>query len=264
MSRRSVYYKPNLAEKQAIRAALAKSTASRARAETISAMRAALAANPPRAPTNSSRAASIATRRVSTNAPEMKHVDHAEDTILLNNTTPESFVLLNGVATGTNNYNRNGNKISPVSVDIDFFVTNNTVLATQPVRVALIWDKQPKTDGTFPTSSDIWADVESDGQQYTSPFSGRNYTTTDRFVCLASEEVFLLANQNNSAGRHTLSRRWIRSLRGLPCQFKATTASLGSISTGALYMVVYGNYLALSATNTINVYYDVRFKFLDP
>ena len=203
MSRRSVYYKPTLADQQAMRAALAKSAAAKSRDATVRAMRAALVANPPRAPTNSSRAASIVNRRLSPNAPEMKHVDVSLQTTVLTNTNWGTFVLLNGVNQGVANYQRVGNKLSPVSVDVDFFVTNMTTTNFQPFRIALIWDKQPKTDGTLPSITDIWADVQSDGVIYCTPLSGRNYQTTDRFVCLASQECYLLANNVNSGGKHT-------------------------------------------------------------
>lgn len=157
----------------------------------------------PRAPTNSSRAASIVNRRLSPNAPEMKHVDVSLQTTVLTNSNWGSFALLNGVNQGVSNYQRVGNKLSPVSVDVDFFVTNMTTTNFQPFRIALIWDKQPKTDGTLPSITDIWADVQSDGVIYCTPLSGRNYQTTDRFVCLASQECYLLANNVNSGGKHT-------------------------------------------------------------
>lgn len=265
MSRRSVYYRPNLAEKQAIRAALHKSTASRARAETIAAMRAALAANPPRAPTNTSRAASIATRRTVTNAPEMKHVDLSETNNIMTATKPAYVLLLNGVGTGNSNWNRIGNKISPISIDVDYCLYNMDSTTFQRARVALIWDKQPNPSGDFPDIGQIWADVEPSGNLFITPMSGRNYNYTDRFVCLASDEAFLYANNNNSGGKHMLTGRWIRSLRGLPCQYRATTTSLASISTGALYVVLYGDgqYLDDSAKRILG-YVDARFKFLDP
>ena len=88
-------------------------------------------------------------------------------------------------------YQRIGNKVTPVSIDSDIIVVNNSTTATswQAVRVALIWDKQPT--GAEPAYADIFKDVNSAGTANSNGFSGRNLYTSDRFLTIAHTDLIV-------------------------------------------------------------------------
>lgn len=190
---------------------------------------------------------------------EMKHVDVNYAGVTLN-ATSTSVTLLNGVATGVESYNRIGTKIDPYSVYLNFQVTNDSTAAGawNWLRVSLIWDRQPT--GTLPTYSEIFQNVNAAGTTSVAGLVGRNSDTTDRFYTIANKELFLTPKDANSGGRWMQFGSIYKSLKGLKQQFKGTSAAIGSISTGALYLVLAGG---SDATNTTTVFTDTRFRYTD-
>jgi len=188
---------------------------------------------------------------------EMKQVDINQTTVTLNATTT-SVTFVNGIAPGTAKYQRVGNKVAPAYVDMQLTALNNSTTTPLFFKYALVWDKQPT--GTLPNYSDIYQDVNAAGTSSTSFFAGRNMDTTDRFITIASEDAYMLPTAASSGGKNAIMVRALRSLRGYQQQFKGTDALLGSVGTGALYMVLFAN---TDGTQTMTVNFDCRYKYTD-
>ena len=190
---------------------------------------------------------------------ELKTVDTNYGQITLN-ATNASVTTLNGVALGNYFYQRIGNKVTPVSIDSDIIVVNNSTTATswQAVRVALIWDKQPT--GAEPAYADIFKDVNSAGTANSNGFSGRNLYTSDRFLTIAHTDL-IVPPLNAANGSGNVKRiKLFKKLAGFQQQFKGDTAAIASISTGALYLVLFAG---SNATDTVDVWADHRFRYYD-
>ena len=150
---------------------------------------------------------------------ELKTVDTNYGQITLN-ATNASVTTLNGVALGNYFYQRIGNKVTPVSIDSDIIVVNNSTTATswQAVRVALIWDKQPT--GAEPAYADIFKDVNSAGTANSNGFSGRNLYTSDRFLTIAHTDL-IVPPLNAANGSGNVKRiKLFKKLAGFQQQFK--------------------------------------------
>lgn len=189
---------------------------------------------------------------------EMKQVDLNLTTVTINSSGSPSFTLINGVAPGTAKYQRIGNKIQPAFLDLQMFIVNNSTTNNINFKYALIYDRQPT--GTMPTYSDIYQNVNAAGTTSSTILTGRNMDTTDRFLTLASEDILFPAQAASAGGMYTKLVRCIRSMRGLAQQFKGSDALLGSISTGAVYLLMFA---ATDASNTVTVNFDCRFKYHD-
>ena len=190
---------------------------------------------------------------------ELKTVDVNYGQITLN-ATQSSVTTLNGVALGNYFYNRIGNKVTPVSIDSDILVSNNSTNAAgwAIVRVALIWDKQPT--GAVPAYADIFQDVNSAGTAVSTGFSGRNLQTSDRFTTISHTDL-VVPPLNAANGSGNVRRfKYYKKLSGFQQQFKGDAATIASISTGALYLVLYA---PTDATNTVDVWADHRFRYYD-
>lgn len=190
---------------------------------------------------------------------ELKTVDTAYAGVTLNATTT-NVALLNGVASGANFFNRVGNKISPQSIDSDMIIANTSTTAAAWIwyRAALIWDKQPT--GALPTYADIFQNIDSAGAASSTGLAGRNLQTTDRFQSIAMQDGVLQPLNAASSSPSVIRLKFFRTLAGRQQQFKGTTAAIGDISSGALYLVIAAS---TDATNTMSFWGDHRFRYHD-
>ena len=178
------------------------------------------------------------------------------------NDTHESIQLVNGVAPGTGNYQRIGNKITPVSIDLSVVALSTSTSLALPCRFALIYDKQP--GATVPVFSDIYQSVNSSGSTSTNQFPQRNRDTTDRFHTLYCRDIVLAPASAAYGGGPSIFQDYaIRSLVKLPMQFKGADATLGSVTTGAIYFVAYCWSSATSGPAVVNVTGNTRFRYTD-
>lgn len=186
---------------------------------------------------------------------ELKTVDYPLTNVTLN-ATQTSVILMNGIVSGANFFNRIGNKVSPESSDLDIVVSNNSTTATAwaMYRIALIWDKQPT--GAVPNYSDMFQNIDSAGNATTTGYCGRNLQTTDRFITVSHYDGIAAPLNAASGEGNTRHFKFYKSLVGFQQQFKGTTAAIGDISTGAMYLVLYA---PADATNTVSFYFDHRF-----
>lgn len=146
---------------------------------------------------------------------------------------------LNCVQAGNAFYQRIGTKINVKSVMLRFQFLNSIVTATGAfselpavLRYMVIYDRQ--TNGAFPAMTDI---LQNNDTGAVTLGSSVNITNRDRFVVLRDKQVELdYANQQGA---------WITEYIKCPSldvQFKSSSDTIGDITTGAIYLMVFGTY----------------------
>lgn len=184
---------------------------------------------------------------------EKKVIDTTLATYNLVNTG--TVTLINGVATGTDFTQRIGRKINCTSVQLRAFfqVTSTTASETDmtPVRVMLVYDSQ--TNGVIPTIADILNEA--------SATSFMNLNNRERFRVLYDKMTTIPAfnvtaatqNSTNVPTLNVYKKCWI------PVIFEGTAATIGSIASGAIYLVTLSN----GATNNVVLDASMRVRFED-
>lgn len=186
-------------------------------------------------------------------------------------TSTAGIVLINGIATGTNSFNRLGRGFFNLSVFVRYWFSPDSAANDLFYnRVLLVWDNQP--NGALPLITDILADVSYTGGGHTDSSSGTNLNNKKRFGIL--RDARLLTPTSSSAGLGLLSvsdtpsangkmaDEWYVNLRGIETTCLSSTAAISDITTGALYFVYFNNDPALvSADWYIN--YNIRLRFRD-
>lgn len=146
---------------------------------------------------------------------------------------------LNCVQAGNAFYQRIGTKINVKSVMCRFQFVNSIVTATGAfselpavLRYMVVYDRQ--TNAAFPAMTDI---LQNNDTGAVTLGSSVNITNRDRFVVLRDKQVELdYANQQSC---------WITEYIKCPSldvQFKSSTDTIGDITTGAIYLMVFGVY----------------------
>lgn len=204
--------------------------------------------------------------------PELKCVD-----VSLSGTMDQSSAtttqLLNGVAAGTDFYNRVGRKIRMKSILVKGFVSlqspgsGATASSEQyPVRVAIVYDEQPAT-GTNIAASTIFQGVDNTGASVVGPYVGLNLNNRDRFKILRDWTICLkpITNAGTTAsygdGMHAAQDFSFYKKLDLDAIFTDTSAS--NISTGSIYFIAYQQQAAQA--NGINGAYRIisRIRYED-
>lgn len=161
--------------------------------------------------------------------------------------------LLNGVAQGTDFNQRIGRYMYMKSLEFDAscIVDPLNNLPTQ-LRVALVYDKQP--NGVFPAYQDIFNNATIN--------SRKNLNNEQRFIILR-EWLEQMQSTVDEEGRIISSENGMRHLHGyiklnMPVQFEGVANTMGSISTGAVYMVT-----VTDMHHGVQVQYTSRIRFTD-
>lgn len=150
--------------------------------------------------------------------------------------TTGSVTLLSGVATGTDFTDRIGRKIIMKSIYVKGFLFNidNT---TNPslCRLILVYDNQ--TNGAAPVIGDILKQSFSESQL--------NLNNRDRFKIIA-DKTYVLGGIDTTAtqaiaGSPTVGKVKIYKKCSYEEVFNGTTAAVGSIATGAVWLITIGN-----------------------
>ncbi len=167
--------------------------------------------------------------------------------------TTGSVTLLNGVAQGSDFTNRIGRKVTMTSVQLRGFLTpeDDQTEATL-ARVMLVYDSQP--NGALPAVTDVLTAADSR--------SFNNLNNRDRFRVLVDETHALgqrdTTNSLEGAPTAIVLNRYRKC--NLPVVFDGTTAAIGDIQTGSLFLLTIGNQASGSA---IAASLAVRVRFVD-
>lgn len=177
------------------------------------------------------------------------------DTALYEAITTGSVTLLNGVAQGDDFTNRTGRKITMKSLYIRGVVKNfDTTSGPTLGRMLIVYDKQ--ANAAAPTVADILKEATS-----TSQF---NLNNRDRFSIIMDKQwavgcIDTTATQSFAAGPICHEYKLYKKLN-LDTIFNGTGATIASIATGSIYMVIIGD-----VTTTQGCYFRLssRIRFTD-
>lgn len=178
---------------------------------------------------------------------EAKWVDFA-DTIPIN-TANQVFILMNGIAQGDTENQRTGNKVNLRAVYLKYWLDFNDQSSSlgASYRVILVYDRQcnqalPIPSGPYLTGTDITSMNNLD-------YKGRFYTLYDK-----------THDMNPNAFTSITDEKYINLATTM--QFVGGTGVIGSISQGAIYLLVLGT--DHTSSNPTNFKYQCRTKFTDP
>ena len=185
---------------------------------------------------------------------ELKFVDVTANNVAV--TTTWQGVLINGIAQGADFNQRIGRKSQMKSIlfNGNFFPTASTANAYQGIymRTVIVYDTQPNS-GTFPTGTDIFASND--------PNSPLNLNNRDRFQVLIDVRKQLGSFQTDATPKLVAgspsNAYWNKYKKcNKETVFSGTAATIGSISTGSLYLFFIGDFNGVSM---IDYYTRVRF-----
>lgn len=163
------------------------------------------------------------------------------------------------VAEGSGFYNRIGRTIILKTMHIkgqvifDPTPTGIDNLSTQ-WRLALIYDRE--SNGAQISITDVFRSFDSLGAATTTTYSGLNLDERKRFHIFRDERIYFnssttqtLPTQSAAIAANQLQGQvcnidWFVKLNDLSQDYKAVQGTLGSISSGALYLVAYSNHVA--------------------
>lgn len=153
--------------------------------------------------------------------------------------TNGTIALLNGCATGTDFTDRVGRKIYMKSIFIRGTVGPvDTNVSNSLVRLMIIYDTEP--NGALPAVTDILAQGRSESQT--------NLSNRHRFYIVIDKQYYIgrysdTIQQSVAAGPSGYAIKIFRKLN-LETIYDGTTNVIGSISSGALYILTLGNQAA--------------------
>lgn len=167
--------------------------------------------------------------------PELKYVDVAQATYLFD--TTGSVTCLNLLAVGDDNTNRDGRQVTIKSVQVRGLIRPVDQLTSETLcRVLLVWDNAVNS-GTIATIAQILTAATS--------CSFPLVDNAQRFTILSDQSypigaVTDTATQAREGSPTVHCYEYYRKLN-LVTQYSGTTAAIGSIQNGALYLVTIGN-----------------------
>jgi len=163
--------------------------------------------------------------------------------------------LINGVDQGSDYNQRIGRQIKMTSI----FFRATAQLAASPnavssiIRLMIVYDSQ--ANNVNATGTDIL-------QTDTSPESVNNLSNRDRFKVLYDKVRHLCAQgvTNGALGDRCYFTKYIKC--GLPVVFSGTNNLIGSIQTGAVYVLCSGS-LATGNASVPSIEFNSRVRFID-
>lgn len=171
--------------------------------------------------------------------------------------TTGEVTLLNGVATGTDFTNRIGRRVNCVSVQVNGWIGDggnavNEVDSTM-CRIMLVEDFQ--TNGVQATITDILSNAD--------PTAFMNLNNRERFKVHFDKKFTVPPFNSNTTASDGLfcpvpTIKFFKKIN-VPVVFEGTAATIGSISSGALYLVVLGS----QAATSLQLNWSARVRFVD-
>ena len=184
-----------------------------------------------------------------------------------------SFVLLNGIASGNDFYQRTNRAIIAKKLKIKFsFFQQRTAVGYYPsttARIIIFWDND--SNGITPVISDLLLDVIAAGTTSSNNFSHKNMNNKGRFIFLFDKRYALPAysittvNQINTVNspHRPNNEDWCESLNikldSLITRYNSTGLNINDINNGSMYFFVLGT----NSTSSWNVNFCSRFSYLD-
>lgn len=198
----------------------------------------------------------LASRGWNNNNAELKYTDIASAVYAAD--TTGTVTALNLTAVGDDNTSRDGRQICNRSIHIQGLVFPIDTVLTSPslARILIVWDNQPNS-GTIAAMTDILVSSTS--------ISSTNLNNRERFTILRDCRYALgghdnTATQAMSDGTNTHILNEFVNLKDVKTTYSGTTATIGSVATGALLMVTIGS---ASAGNGAGVICTTRLRFTD-
>jgi len=185
---------------------------------------------------------------------ELKYNDIASANYICDSTG--TVTLLNGLAIGDDNTTRDGRQVCIKSVQLKGFVFPvDDTTSHQKVRVVLVWDNSVN-GGAAPTIATIFGSA-----------SGNSFPVVDqaqRFTIL-SDQSFAIGKVDNTATTAIACAPVVHNVEiykklNSITQYSSTTAAVGSIQSGGLFLLTMGTAAAAAAANLSCA---IRVRFTD-
>jgi len=158
-----------------------------------------------------------------------------------------AILLMNGVAIGDDYNNRNGREIKMKSIYMRM-TGANLVDQESSIRVMLVYDKQP--NGAAPAITDILTSADVNAPN--------NLNNKERFITI-SDKVY---TASTAAKRSWICKKYKRLDTSV--QYSGTGATIASIATGAVWLILIPQSLSTGAsTANYVVGYQTRVRFTD-
>lgn len=160
------------------------------------------------------------------------------------------------MANGTDFTDRIGRRVNVVSVQVrGYFIPDYTTPPCQPQMARLMIVEDLQTNGVIATPADIL--------QAVTVSSFMNLNNRDRFRVLREEIMTIgafsnVATQSYAAGNQIVPIN-IYAKCNIPVCFEGTSAAIGSISSGAIYVFLIGNVAAGANDGVAQLSCRVRF-----
>lgn len=177
---------------------------------------------------------------------EIKQVDIVSANYAFSTTAV--LTLVNGVALGSDNFNRIGRKVFMKSLQVRGSIRPSTTpTVSEYMRCFVVYDRQ--TNGAAPAYADIMSMTTSAGATSATSESLPNEANKNRFVILKDYQFdFSGTPGNNMTTNDTQVINWFIPLKNCVTHYLGTTAAVGSMTTGSLYFVTISRALAIGAT----------------
>lgn len=183
-----------------------------------------------------------------------------------------NFNLLNGLAKGTDVYNRIGRRIKMIRLNIRgylFWNNNGAVPGADMMRAFLVYDREP--NAAAPVIGDVLQGTDATGATSSSSIAHMNLNNADRFLIL-KEWLFSQSAATNLIAAGPNGPQAVPTMTELPFKYSkklnldvrynaGTAGTIADITTGALYFVTYG--IQTNANHQYDVAFSSRVRFTD-
>jgi hypothetical protein len=180
-----------------------------------------------------------------TSAPVVFGVSGTDPTVAYNGLT-----CINEIQLGDAYYNRIGSRVTVKSVSVSFQVGLVTSTFITSLRWMLVYDRQ--VNGAYPAIGDILSINDTGVPGIVDFNAGLNMVNRSRFLVLRDQYIDEdPAHQQIHTVKDFVKGRW-------DCEFNSpTSASIGVVKTGAIYMIAFG--FTGGAINILNITSRVRY-----
>lgn len=186
-------------------------------------------------------------------------------------TTP-TITHISAIANGTGDFQRIGNLVNFKYLHLALWINQTPgvgiSLQADYCRVAIVYDKSP--NGVLPTYASVFQATDNAGANTSDPFVKANIDTKHRFRVLYNQNLFLpavgvaptVSNGGVEEGVGRLRLNKFIYLRWMPSRHIGTTAVIGSVESGALYLLTETQTIAVGASASV-LQGSIRVAYVD-